>query len=137
MNHPAVINASRSDRPFEEAPDLEYYIEDFSEGAEWYRADLDISLIEQHTKMEVYATLANETPEEARTRWAGIEGWMREFGPEEALRQSPVIVRLAEGRFKLIDGWHRMVLARDVFGIKSLPAIVGVEKEPENIIFSV
>ena len=55
----------------------------------------------------------NRTQETEKARFEGIRRWMRQMGPEAALRAAPIIGAVDDKlRFSCADGWHRCLVAQ-------------------------
>jgi hypothetical protein len=67
----------------------------------------------------------NRTLEAEKARFEGIRQWMRQMGPEVALRAAPIIAAVDDKlEFSCADGWHRCVGAQKDFGIEEVPVVV-------------
>ena len=126
----AVRDGEELGDPFGFCPELEFFEDETDPPGGWRAARIPVAAILRrgdHPGM----VLDGETPAEAATRWGMVEEWMRASrGPGPALEESPVILRLDEAGLTIIDGWHRCVTARDVFGEDEVRALVRVEAWP-------
>lgn len=113
------------------APDLEFF-EVLPEDVSCYRAAVIPSLSVIRDKGHFGQILPGEDAISAGERWSSVVTWMSSRGGAlQALHESPIIATLDAGGFDLIDGWHRCVVAREIFGIDDVPVVVAVKSWPE------
>jgi hypothetical protein len=62
-----------------------------------------------------------------RERFAAVRRWMEAVGgPDAAFEQSPPLVGMVDGEFRLIDGWHRLMVARHTYGRTRARILLGL-----------
>lgn len=125
MSVPALILAGKKVHPCERSLDAEFilYEEEGELEWDWREVLAPISLFgeQEFEKFHPQAKLEDEL-----ARLGRIKKWMDNRGPSVALSESPLIGIWEKGQLSLADGWHRLKLAVEEYGLQEVTAIVGI-----------
>lgn len=122
---------------YERSPDAQYildseFFEEIGAAADvlaWRECEIPVEefclqeKFEQHfEKLVLGGARALEAYEQER--YAAIRDWMEGAGgPDVALKRSPLLVTIRNGKVTLEDGYHRLGLAAFKFGAKTVTAL--------------
>ena len=111
---------------WDRSEDADAILEDDEFAWTWIEVMLPIDALPQ-IGPDYYATLTKEDLAAERARNLAIRQWMMEVGaPSAALHESPVLVAWDGERLTLLDGGHRLMVAKEL-GATTTTALVGIE----------
>lgn len=93
-------------------------------GLDWRRCRVPAEAF-RHLLGDGSALLDHASPDEEIARCADIEAWMDALGgAAAALDERPVLCLRAPDGLRVLDGWHRTVIAVARRGLTEIPALV-------------
>jgi hypothetical protein len=114
------------------APDAPYILEDGEWDFDWRLVRVPAAILRplfpETFNGGATLGLSGTTVEAEAERFAAIQEWMRQGGPDSQLEFSPPLMLLhpATGALTILDGWHRTALGLLVFALDAIPAIVAI-----------
>lgn len=114
------------------APDAPFILEGDEYDLTWVRVDVPASAFDATTPASMdealrFCSTPAELPqcEREQARFDAVRTWMADSGgARQALGSSPLLAAVDGDRVRVLDGWHRLVVARFDYGLDAIPAVV-------------